>query len=122
MTVVAVGGAVQKSRSFASSGPFYQALCSGIHGTNILSIHFFCKNTKGFSPLPYTARRCFSVRGVLRILVILTDVDNWELPQRCHVHDFVQQALPQCSIAEKACRNLIGTSHFARHSGSRGNA
>src|SRR5689334_17266121 len=107
MAVITVGRAQQKSRSVASSGPFYQVLCSGIHCTNILSIYFFCKKTKRFGSIPYTARCCFSVRGVLRILVILTDVDNRELPQRCHVHDFVQQALPQCSITEKAYCNLI---------------
>src|SRR5437660_1107977 len=102
MTVVAVGRAEEKCWSFTSSSPFYQALGSGRHSTSILSIHFFCKNAKGLSPLPYTARRRFSVRRVLRILVILTDIDNWELPQRSHVHDFVQQTLSQRSVAEKA--------------------
>src|SRR5690606_21245743 len=53
----------------------------------------------------------------LAVLVVLADVDHWQLPQLRHVHDLVQQALAERTFAEEADRDLVAAAHLGREPG-----
>src|SRR5260370_16835834 len=79
-------------------------------------------NTKGLGPATHRPRRRLRVVGVLVVQIVLADVNYRQLPQRCHIHDFVEDTLTERTISEEAGRYLAGAAHFARHGGSGSNA
>src|SRR2546425_3098105 len=77
-------------------------------------------NTKGPGPGAHFACRRLGKMGVFTVEIILTDVDYRQLPQRGHVHDFVERSLTERSISEETDYHLVCAAHFARHGGSGG--
>src|SRR5258708_12329854 len=73
---------------------------------------------------PATHRSCGRLRvvGVLVVQIVVTDVNYRQLPQRCYIHGFVEDALAERTISEEAGCYLAGAAHFARHGGSGSNA
>src|SRR2546427_9630484 len=83
--------------------------------SDILAVDRFGMNSKCLSARRYFARRGFPEIRVLVVLIILTDIDHRELPERRHVHDFVQQPLTERAIAKETNRHLISAVHLRRH-------
>ena len=66
--------------------------------------------------------RSLGVMGILTVLIVLTDVNNRQLPELGHIHRFVQEALAQGAIAKEADGHLIGSAQFYGHACARGYA
>ena len=56
----------------------------------------------------------FGVVGVFVVEIVFADVDHGQLPQRGHVHDFVQQPLAQRAVAEETDSDLTRLQAFRR--------
>src|SRR5919197_1290295 len=78
-----------------------------VHGAHVLPVDLARLDSERSRPREDVAGRRLEVMGVLVVLVVLADVDDRELPERRHVHDLVDEALPECALAEEPARDLV---------------
>src|SRR5579859_6285870 len=116
----AVGVAEKEGRPLALPRSFHHCARRIVNGTRVLAVYLFGEDTKGPSSSGQTARRGFREVGVFVVEVVLADVDHRKLPQRCHVHHFVEQALAKGAIPKETYRYLVAAAHFNRHGGASG--
>src|SRR5712691_1054206 len=108
--------------SLTLAGALDQAQRRVIDCANILAIYRLGQDTKGFGPGAHLTGGSLGIVGVLVIVVVFAHVDDWEFPQRGHIHHFIQHALAKRTITKEADRHLVAASHLARHSSSGGQA
>src|SRR5713226_8995521 len=108
MAVVAVRIAQQEGRPVAVTRAFDESLRQRVDGAYVLRVNVGGVDPERARPLEYIACGRLEVMRVLVVEVVLADVDHGQLPQRCHVHDLVEEALTERALAEEADRNLIG--------------
>ena len=58
--------------------------------------------------------------GVFGVEIVLADIDNGELPERSHIHGFIEHPLAQRAVAKEANRHLIAAAHLAGERGAGG--
>src|SRR5580693_7708060 len=106
MPCIAIRVANQKRRPFSLSRAIDEFLRHRIHRAYILSVRAFRKHSKRSPPRQNVACRCLRIMRVLRIEIVLANVDNRQFPQRRQVHHLIQNALSERSLAKKAHRYL----------------
>ncbi len=79
-------------------------------------------NAEGFGPSGHFAGGSFTIMGVLVVLIVLAHVEHRQIPQRRHVHGFIEQPLAEGAVAEETDRHLIALAHLDRHRGAGGDA
>src|SRR5687768_9892588 len=82
-----------------------------MNGPYILPIDRFRVNSKAGGPRGYLTCGGFTIMSVFVVLIVFADVDDRQLPQRSHVHGFVEQSLTQRAVAEKTDCDLIAAAH-----------
>ena len=73
-------------------------------------------------PRLQAAGRHLADMGVFAVQIVLAGIDHRKLPECCHVHHFVEQALPQRPIAEERNRHRVGSPLLGREGRTRGDA
>ena len=114
MSTIAIGVAQQKRRAFAAPRPLDQADHRLIDRTHILPVHLDGVNVERARPRQNLARGGLGKVGVFVVKIVLAHVNDRQLPERSHIHHFIEDALSQCAIAKKANRHLVTPSHFSR--------
>ena len=79
-----------------------------VDGPHVLAIDAFGMKSERSASGQHVARYRLRIVGVFVIEIIFANVDHRKLPQRRHIHDFVEEPLSKRAIAEEAHRNLIG--------------
>src|SRR5712672_2485822 len=119
---VAIRIANQKRRTFAFACLVDKFLRRRVNRSHILPIHALRRHTERHPPRQYLARRRFRIVRVLRVQIVLTNVNDRQLPQCREVHHFVQNSLPQRAFSEKAHRYLSSLQLLRRKCGPSGNS
>ena len=109
VALVAVGVAQEEGRTFARGGRDRRCPWPS-HGPSARPARRRCwpGNAEAGGPRHDVAGERLRVVRVLVVEVVLADVDHGQLPQRGHVHDFVEQALSHRAVAEEADRDPVG--------------
>src|SRR6516164_2799404 len=120
--IIAVGVGQQHGRALTGPGARDELSGRGVDGADVLAV----------DALPFEAERGaagqdvtggdLGIVGVLVIEVVFADVDHGQLPQRRHVHDFVERPLAERAFPEEADRHLPGLQALGRERGARGDA
>src|SRR5215467_7324130 len=109
VAAVAVGVAEQEAGPGASTRPRNRFGGSGVDCHHILPVHLVGRDVEGGGARQRVAGGRLAAVRVLVVEVVLADVDDRQLPERGHVHDLVEEALPERPLAEEADRNLVGS-------------
>src|ERR1700722_8971815 len=83
-----------------------------MHRPHILPVNSFSMDSKRSRPRSHFARSRLGIVGVLRVRIVLANINHRQLPQLGHVHLFVNDSLPQGSLTEEAHRYLVGAQIF----------
>src|SRR5258708_18967956 len=103
---ITIGLTEYKGWSLTLARARHQALRQSIDRANILAIHLLGMHAESAGPGAHAAGSGLGVMGVFVILIVLTDVDHGEFPERGHIHKLVQHPLPKRAVAKEANRHL----------------
>src|SRR5262249_17517665 len=106
MSQETIGLADQECRTGAGADTFNYFFRCAVHGLHVLSVHIFSLHSKSCSACQHIAGNRLGVVGVFVVEIVLADINHWQLPKRCHVHDLIEQPLSERAITEKADRDL----------------
>jgi len=122
MSTIAIGVAQQKRRAFAAPRPLDQADHRLIDRTHILPVHLDGVNVERARPRQNLARGGLGKVGVFVVKIVLAHVNDRQLPERGHIHHFIQHTLSQRAFAKEHGDHLIGAAPLGRKGCARGNA
>src|ERR1700722_1513122 len=83
-----------------------------MHGSYVLPVNSLSMYSKRSRARSHLARGSLRIVRVLRVRIVLANINHRQLPQLGHVHLFVNNSLAQGSFTEEAHRNLRGTQIF----------
>src|SRR6185369_6782834 len=88
-----VRAAQKELRSAACSRAVDQLLRRVVNSLYILAVDTDSRNAEAFGTREDVSRDGFGVVGVFVVEIVFANVDDGQLPQGSHVHDFVEKAL-----------------------------
>src|SRR5438552_19157249 len=121
MAVESVRIALQERGAGALTDLIDDLFCSGVNFSDVLPIHYLALDAETSSSRDHVTGKRFGVVRIFVVEVVFANVDHRKLPKSCHVHDFVEQALPHRSITKEANGNLVRLQSLRRKRGSRCN-
>src|SRR5712692_6351694 len=89
------------------------------HRADVLAVDLLGRDSERLAPRYEVAGGRLGVVRVLVVEVVFAGVDHGQLPERCHVHHLVEDALPERALAEEADRDLVGAAHLRGHRSAR---
>src|SRR5277367_1049318 len=101
VTVVAIGVAEQKCRTISPASAIHESLANAIHGANILTVHAGRLQTKGHCSHQNVPGSSFRIMRVLRVEIVLADIDHGKFEKLGEIHHFVEHTLAQRAFSKK---------------------
>src|SRR6266699_2997738 len=102
---IAVSVAQQKCRACARPRALDKSRCRRMHRADVLPVYAFRRQTKSPRTSQNVAGGRLRVVRIFVVHIVLADVNHWQFPELRHVHDFVEDSLPQRALAKKADTN-----------------
>src|SRR5438552_1529150 len=118
VAVIAVRVALQESRPLAVARALDEALRHRVDRAHVLSVDVDRVDPERARPTEHVAGRRLEVVRVLVVEVVLADVEDRQRPQRCHVHDLVQDPLAERALADEAHGDLVGAAALCGEGGA----
>src|ERR1035438_7521359 len=122
MSAVTVGIALQERRSASSAGAANKAGCNFVDSAYILTVNARGLNTESGGTAKNGTSRRFGIVRVFVVQIILTNVDDRQLPQLRQVHHFVERSLAERAFSEEADRDAIRAEILSGKSRARSDA
>src|ERR1700675_3970389 len=122
MPGVTIRVAKQQRRPLALACPAHQLLCNGMDAAHILPVHAFRMRAECGSPRQNVSGSRFRKMRVLRVEIVLANINDRQLIQSRQIHHFIQHALAQRPFAKKTNRKLLGLQAFRRKRRARCNS
>jgi hypothetical protein len=91
-----------------------------VDGGDVLPVDGLGRDAEGDGAGGDVAGGRLRVVRVLVVEVVLADVDHWQPPERGHVHDLVEQPLPERALAEEADGDRVGAAGAGGEGGAGG--
>src|SRR3989442_8661159 len=118
VAVVPVGLALDEGGPLAAARPLDELAHRRVDRLNVLAVDAFGVDPEGSGARQDLAGDGLAAGRVLAVEVVLANVDDGQLPERGHVHRFVEQPLAQRAVAEEARGDLAAAPHLGRERGA----
>src|SRR5919106_39389 len=118
MTEEPVRPTLDERGAIAGARPPDRSVGRGAHLDHVLPVQGLSGDPEGSRSRRDLAGRRLPVMRVLVVEDVLAHVDHRELPQRRHVHDLVEHALTERSLAEEARGDTVGALQLGGHRGA----
>ena len=107
VAVIAVGLQFDEERALALAAARDQLLRQFVDRQHVLPVDLERLDPEGLGAGGDRARGDLVGPGVFRIAVVFAGIDHRQLPERCHVHDLVHQALRGGAVAEETDGDIV---------------